>query len=81
MVILYVLAAAVVPEGPASGAVSTLTPAVGGGSIAIVFGAVLVMLGIAGVANEWLRVDWDLAWPIGLIGLGVAVLFGASRRH
>jgi phage shock protein C len=81
MVILYVVAAVIVPEG------GTLEPAersqvgTGGASLALVFGAILVLIGLAGVANEWLRVDWDLAWPLVLIGLGVTVVVAASRRH
>jgi hypothetical protein len=37
--------------------------------------------GLAGVANEWLRVDWDLAWPLVAIGLGVSILLLATRRR
>lgn len=79
LLIAYLVAAIVVPEGaPASGPPATLRVRPGSGGL--VFGAILVLVGLAGIANEWLRVDWDLMWPIVLIGLGGLIVVLAARR-
>jgi phage shock protein C len=46
------------------------------------FGAVLLGLGALFLLRELLRVDWDLVWPILLLGVGGWLVFRASRpRH
>jgi phage shock protein C len=81
MLILYVIAAVIVPERLSGETGETSQATAGGGSAALVFGAILVMVGVAGFANEWLRIDWDLTWPFVLIGLGLTVFVLALRRH
>jgi len=77
MVIVYIIAAIVVPE--ADGTAAGERPSVAPGQTAIVLGALLVLVGIAGFANVWLHVDWDLVWPFALIGLGAVIVVAAMR--
>ena len=80
LLLVYLIAAIIIPEGsPAEGVRSRTS--VRPGSAGLIFGSLLLLLGIAGVAEEWFRVDWDLMWPIVLIGLGgVIVALTAARR-
>jgi hypothetical protein len=78
MVVLYIAAAIIVPEGTAGageGPIATRTP----GQAALVLGTLLVMIGIAGFANVWLHIDWKQVWPIVVIGVGAAMVIAASR--
>jgi phage shock protein C len=89
MVILYVVVAIVVPErgvgvgvdGVAHGADS---PALAGtgrpGSGALILGLILIVIGVTGFAHEVLRIDTDLLWPVGLIGIGAAFIVLTFRR-
>jgi phage shock protein C len=81
MLILYVIAAVIVPERGSGEAGVRVEAGVATGSAALVFGAILILVGIAGFANEWLRVDWDRTWPFVLIALGVTVVVLATRRR
>jgi phage shock protein C len=81
MLILYIAAAVIVPERSGAQAGVSLPANVSSGSATLFLGAVLILGGLAGVANEWLRVDWDLAWPFIAIGLGVSILVLATRRR
>jgi phage shock protein C len=80
LLLVYLIAAIIIPEAaPADGAAPRASARPG--SAGLIFGSLLVLLGLAGVAQEWLRVDWDLMWPIVLIGLGgVIVALTAARR-
>ena len=52
----------------------------GGGSW--IFGLVLIGLGLYFLAREYLPdVNFDRLWPLGLVLLGVILLFGAIRRR
>jgi phage shock protein C len=52
----------------------------GGGSW--IFGLVLIGLGLYLLAREYLpEVNFDRLWPLGLVLLGVILLFGAIRRR
>jgi phage shock protein C len=45
------------------------------------FGLILIGLGLYFLAREYLpNVDFDRLWPLGLVLLGVLLLFGAIRR-
>lgn len=51
----------------------------GGG--AIVLGIILVGLGILFLAQQVIPAfDWDLAWPVVVIGLGIILIAGSLRR-
>lgn len=81
MLILYLFAAVLVPERAGSAAAvrapgSSVTPGQGG----LIIGIVFVIVGAAALANELFRVNWDVLWPVGLIAVGAAVLFGALTR-
>jgi phage shock protein C len=46
-----------------------------------IFGLILIGLGLYFLAREYLpNIDFDRLWPLGLILLGVVLLFGAIRR-
>lgn len=78
MVVAYIIAAIVVPDGdgaPTAGDRAEVAP----GQAAIVLGALLVMVGIAGLANVWLDIAWDRIWPFALIGLGVVIVAATVR--
>lgn len=79
MIVLYVVAALVVPdEGtPVTG---EARPNALAGRGALVFGAMLVLIGVASLANLWLRVEWDQIWPLVLVGLGAVVMAASWRR-
>lgn len=52
----------------------------GGGSW--IFGLVLIGLGLYFLAREYLPdINFDRLWPLGLVLLGVVLLFGAIRRR
>jgi phage shock protein C len=51
------------------------------GSGSWIFGLILIGLGLYFLAREYLpNVDFDRLWPLGLVLLGVVLLFGAIRR-
>jgi phage shock protein C len=78
MVVLYIVAAIVVPESGASPGDRPTTNAVPG-QATLVLGALLVVLGIAGFANAWLRIEWEQVWPLALIGLGAVMVVATLR--
>jgi phage shock protein C len=78
MVVVYIIAAIVVPDGDGEGVPSDRS-AVAPGQTAIVLGGMLVLIGIAGFANVWLQVDWDRVWPFALIGLGAVIVVATLR--
>lgn len=76
---LYLVAAVIIPEGP--GDVAAVRPSTGRpGSGALIVGAILVLVGVAGIADTWLHIDWDVTWPLVLVGLGGLLLVLAGRR-
>ena len=46
----------------------------------IVFGAVLVLLGVWFLVDEYIDIDWSLLWPVVVIVLGIGLIAGAMRR-
>ena len=77
MVVAYIIAAIVVPDG--DGAPSAHRAGVAPGQTAIVLGALLILVGIAGFANVWLDIAWDRVWPFALVGLGVVIVAATVR--
>ncbi len=51
------------------------------GNAGLVFGAVLVLLGAWFLVDRYIDVDWNLLWPVIVIGLGVVLMVGAMRRN
>ena len=78
MVLVYIIAAIVVPEGDGVAAPGERA-AVAPGQTAMVLGVLLVLVGIAGFANVWLHIDWDRVWPFVLIGLGAVIVVATLR--
>jgi phage shock protein C len=78
MIVLYLVAAIVIPDH--DGAPSDTPGAhMASGQAALIFGAFLVLAGIAGLATVWVHVQWEAVWPLVLIGLGAAMVFAATR--
>jgi phage shock protein PspC (stress-responsive transcriptional regulator) len=79
MIVLYVVAALLLTDdgAPFTG---EARPQPGPGQDALVFGALLLLIGVASLVNEWFRVDWDQIWPVVLIGLGALILAVGWRR-
>jgi len=77
MVMVYIVLALVLPtDGVGSGEVRAEATS---RTAAIVVGAVLVFLGVAGFVNVWLRIEWEQLWPLTLIGLGAVMLVATLR--
>jgi phage shock protein PspC (stress-responsive transcriptional regulator) len=82
MVILYIVVAIVVPERgvgqipEAAPYASTGRP----GNGAVIVGLILIVIGVLAFARETLRIDTDLLWPLGLIGIGAAFILLTFRR-
>ena len=84
MLILYIVVAIVVPER------GLATPVEAGpyayaqpgrsGTGALIFGVILIVIGAGGFANEVLRIDTDVLWPLGLIGVGLMFVLLTFRR-
>jgi phage shock protein C len=82
--VLYIVAAIIVPErdledGPALAVAPRARPAAAGSGV-LVFGLLLIAIGVAGFANEVLHIEWDLLWPFFLIGIGAAFILVTFRR-
>lgn len=83
MFVLYLVAAIVIPVQVGGVIPAGVTPAAGGlraGQAGLVFGVLLVAVGILAFANEMFRIEWDLLWPFVLIVLGGMLVFAAQRR-
>ena len=66
---------AVPPSGSQAG------PAPGAGSAGIVFGAILIVIGAWFLVRQYVQIDWDVVWPVIVIGLGALLIAGAMRRR
>lgn len=51
------------------------------GQGAVVLGALLILVGIAGFANVWLHIEWEQVWPLVLIGLGSVMVVATITRR
>ena len=80
MVVAYIVAAIVVPDA-GDGPVGGPSPGVAPGQTSLVLGALLVIVGVAALANVWLHIDWDQVWPLALIGVGGAVVVATIRAR
>lgn len=53
-----------------------------GGSGAILFGIILIVLGGIFLLREYVpAIDWDQLWPLALIAVGAVLVFGSLRRR
>lgn len=66
---------AVPPPGGQAG------PGPGAGSAGIVFGAILIVIGAWFLVRQYVLIDWDVVWPVIVIGLGALLIAGAMRRR
>ena len=84
LLFVYLVAAIVVAERAEDGTTPASSPAVGIGSPArgagIVFGFLLITIGVVALANEVFLVDWELLWPIAFVVLGGGLIVAAGRR-
>jgi phage shock protein C len=84
MLFAYLIGAIVIPEAAGAGVPwvrPTTGTGAGAGQAALIFGAILILVGVVAFANEWLNVDWNLAWPLILVCLGSLLVLTAVRRH
>jgi phage shock protein C len=51
------------------------------GNAGIVFGFILVGLGVWFLLDQYVHIDWQLVWPVIVIVIGVALIAGAMRRN
>ena len=61
-------------------------PADRGGSASLIFGVIILVIGLWFFATKTLGLDlpdieWGTLWPLLLIGLGAWIVFGAMRRN
>ena len=80
MVVLYLIAAIIVPEAgsePETSRTAVAEP----GQAALVVGVLLIVAGVAAFASQWLQVNWDQLWPLLLIGMGGLLVLVAARRR
>ena len=47
----------------------------------IVFGFILVGLGVWFLVAQYIHIDWQLVWPVIVILVGAALIIGAMRRN
>jgi phage shock protein C len=83
MILLYLVAAIIVPEHVAvevSPGDPTVRIAWSSGQGRLVLGVFLVGLGVLALANQLFRIDWELLWPVGLILVGGGLVSAAQRR-
>ena len=76
MLFVYLFAAVLLPD---DGVEAERAPP-GAGQLGLLFGALLILAGAAGIATVWLRVSWDAVWPVALIGLGGIHRVGGPAR-
>jgi phage shock protein C len=50
------------------------------GRVGLVAGAVLVLLGVWFLIDEYIHIDWSLFWPVVVIAAGCLLIVGAIRR-
>lgn len=48
--------------------------------VGAVIGIILIAVGGALLAESWLRIDWAVIWPAGLVAIGIAVIVSSARR-
>jgi phage shock protein PspC (stress-responsive transcriptional regulator) len=83
MLILYLVAAVIIPE-PATGDGPTAPAArsrIEPGQGALIFGIVLIVAGLAALANEVFHIDWELLWPAAFVGFGGLIVLLAVRKE
>jgi len=80
MVVLYIVAAIIVPEA-GEGVVDRPAVSAAPSQAPLVLGTLLVLIGVAGFANAWLHLNWERAWPLVLIGLGAVMVVAAIRQR
>jgi hypothetical protein len=61
-------------------------PADRGGSASLIFGVIILVIGLWFFATKTLGLDlpdiaWGTLWPLLLVGLGAWIVFGAMRRN
>ena len=73
---------AATPAGDSASAAPAVSRRDDGGRAGIVVGGLLVLIGVWFLVREYLPpINWDLLWPVILIGIGALVLFSSARRR
>ena len=50
------------------------------GNTGLVFGVILVVLGIWFLVDQYVTIDWDVLWPVAIMVIGGALIAGAILR-
>jgi len=74
-VLAYLVAALIIPEGDGLPAAPT---GEGGRRATVILGAVLVLVGVATLVDRFFPAFDRFFWPVALIAVGVALLWGRS---
>lgn len=76
-----------VPPGPEAPGPGPGPQAPSGGQtrsedLAVVFGALLVVVGLVFLVDRWfaIRIDWGLVWPAALVAVGLLLVLQGVRR-
>jgi phage shock protein C len=87
LLLAYFVALFVIPEGEpgipgAAGARRTGTPGatLEPGQLGVVFGALLIGVGLVGFVNRYLNIEWAALWPLILVVFGGAIVLASLRR-
>lgn len=65
--------------GPAPASPPAWNPAVAGNA-GIVGGAILIILGVWFLVDQYIHINWELVWPVVVIVLGAVMIGVAARR-
>ena len=83
MLVLYLVGAVIIPE-LSDGDVAA-EPAghsrIESGQGALIFGTLLIVAGLAALANQVLGIEWEQLWPAALIAIGGLVILLATSRE
>jgi phage shock protein PspC (stress-responsive transcriptional regulator) len=82
MLIAYLVAAVVVPEGTPGEVLPKVRHdrSASSGRFGLTIGAILIVVGLAALASEVFHVDSDVVWSLALVGFGAVILVAAGRR-
>jgi phage shock protein C len=83
MLLVYAIAAVVIPVRGEGDPITTSSAGVrvdARGPVALIVGVVLILGGLAALANEVFAVDWEMIWPVALVAIGGLIVVAATRR-
>jgi len=79
--IVYIVMMVVVPLAPEGWAQRQTGAPSDPGRAGLIAGLFLIALGGWFLVDDYIHIDWAVAWPMLVIIAGVALIVGAARRH